>query len=267
MRIHWMENEHRGVLSPKEIASRSVQWNDSGYSSVLLTFNSSSPDNWIKAAAACHPGQKLKYMIALRPYHLSPQYCAMMVEAFNLIDPGRLILNFVAGDVQNRPEEGAQQDVFGNSEKLKTIDDRKKFLRLFVQELISSNVITTKPELVFSGFSEYTVETAYINNGILLAMYDDYLRNIELFSKVNQRMVAVQAFVRDTDAEASEITKIINRERELDYTIYGSKETIKSKLLLMKSQGITDVLIHSHFHDNELDKIHLAIKEILQEGI
>jgi alkanesulfonate monooxygenase SsuD/methylene tetrahydromethanopterin reductase-like flavin-dependent oxidoreductase (luciferase family) len=262
MKIHWMDAQWS--RSPEEIRSLSRELDRVGYESVLLTFNSASQDNWIKAAAAMLPGQRLKYMIALRPYHLSPQYCAMMIEGFNSIDTNRLIINFVAGDVQNRPEEPDQKDVFGNTENLKTIDDRKKFVRDFVSELFKSEVITSMPEFVFSGYSPYTVKTAEIFDGIGLSMCDDYDRNRELFKPLNRRMVSARTLIRDTDEEAeASVDAIKTRDREKEFTVYGSESTVFKKFLEMRENGVTDILTHSYHNDNESERIHESMNKFI----
>lgn len=261
MKFHWMDSRMNIPIAEMQKVSNLLD--EICIDSVLLTFHSGAEDNWIKAAAALNNKHDLKYMIAIRPYHLSPQYCAMMIEGFNAIGKNRLILNFVAGDVQNRPEEQSQKDVFGNTENLQTIEDRKKFVRDFVSELTKSPVITNMPEFVFSGYSEYTIETAELYNGIGLAMYDDYIKHKDLFKNLKRKMVSVKVFIRETDDMAEiELDRLITRQREKDFTIYGSEETVFSKFLKMKEDGITDILAHNHYNDIESYRIYDVIKKI-----
>ena len=95
MNIHYMLRDlHYDVSQLKDLSHR---LEDSGYKSVLLTFHSAQADYFIKSAAALTPGHKLKYMLALRPYHVSPQMAAMMTRAYSEVDKNRLIFNWVAG--------------------------------------------------------------------------------------------------------------------------------------------------------------------------
>ena len=167
-------------LNLKELRSLSSELEKCGYYSVLLTFHSKSADYLIKSAAALIPGDRLKYMIALRPYHISPQYCAMLTEGYNQVDRERLIFNWVAGNFDNRADEPYQVDVFGSSEHIDSIVKRTTFLRNFIGQYNSYKFVSTKPEMVFSGFSEYTLETAKIFNGTSLCMIDDYRNNIKI---------------------------------------------------------------------------------------
>lgn len=76
--------------SMKKVAE---QYNSAGYKSVLYTFHSASPDNFVKVSRVLNTDHNFKYLFALRPYHLSPQYLQMIVSAFNEIQPGRIAIN------------------------------------------------------------------------------------------------------------------------------------------------------------------------------
>jgi hypothetical protein len=64
-----------------------------GYKSILYTFHSASPDNFIKVARILNTDHNFKYLFALRPYHISPQYLNMIVKAFDEIQPNRIAIN------------------------------------------------------------------------------------------------------------------------------------------------------------------------------
>jgi hypothetical protein len=44
--------------------------------------------------------KKIKYMIALRPYNISPQYLTMINQSINQIMPDRLQINFISGYIK-----------------------------------------------------------------------------------------------------------------------------------------------------------------------
>ena len=230
-----------------ELRQISIDLEDAGYTSVLLTFHSESPDYFIKSAAALIPGHNLKYMIALRPYHISSQYCAMMVEGFNQIEPNRLIFNWIAGDYQNRPEEKPQTDVYQDSSSIDTIEKRKIFLRNFVSELKSCSLISSMPDMIFSGYSDYTIETANIFDSATLCMLDDYRKHKDILSINKKIFVAFSVVIIDDETERSQIENILinYQDRLLDCTFVGTEDDIINKILNLESEGITDVLISS----------------------
>ena len=232
-------------LNSNDLKTLSLQLENFGYHSVLLTFHSKSPDYLIKSAAALIPGNKLKYMIALRPYHLSPQFCAMVTEGYNQIEPNRLIFNWIAGNFDKRNDEGAQVDVLGNTEEIDTITKRTTFLRNFVDQYNSFDIVTKKPEMVFSGFSDYTLETVKIFNGTSLCMIDDYRNNISKFEGIEKIMVAVNPIILESNDEVKEYKEKIYsvNPRSIKTTIIGDRKTVKQKLLDLKNEGITDILL------------------------
>jgi hypothetical protein len=234
-------------LSANALRYLSIDLEQAGYDSVLLTFHSESPDYLIKSAAALIPGNKLKYMIALRPYHISPQYCAMLTEGYNQVDRERLIFNWVAGDFHNRADEPHQVDVFGSSEQIDDIVKRTTFLRNFIGQYNSYKFVSTKPEMVFSGFSEYTLETAKIFNGTSLCMIDDYRNNIKRFDGIVNRMVCVNPIVLKSEEVEDYKQKILSIDpRSMHTTIIGDKETVMKKLIELKNEGITDILLDTN---------------------
>jgi hypothetical protein len=249
MKIHYMLRSE--VFNPKELKSFSSRLEDSGYYSVLLTFHSRASDYLIKSAAALIPGDKLKYMIALRPYHISPQFCAMMTEGYNEIDPGRLVFNWVAGDFDSRSDEPIQVDVFGESETIDNIIKRTTFLRKFVEDYNSFDIVSTKPEMVFSGFSEYTLETARMFNGTSLCMIDDYRKNIEKFEGIKNKMVYVNPIILESKKKIEEYKQALHsiNPRSLDTTIVGDKDAVKQKIIDLKNEGITDALLDTNRPD------------------
>ena len=99
--------------------------------------------------------------------------------------------------------------------------------------------------MVFSGFSDYTLETTKIFNGTSLCMIDDYRKNIKKFEGINSRMVCVNPIILDSDEDIGSYTKTIQsvNPRSVKTTIVGSKSAVKNKLIDLKNEGITDILL------------------------
>jgi hypothetical protein len=263
-------------LNSEQLTNLSFKLELSNYYSLLLPFHSESPDYLIKSAAALVKGHNLKYMIALRPYHVSPQFCAMITEGYNQIEKDRLIFNWIAGDFHNRSDEPRQFDVFGETEAIDTIVKRTTFLRSFVEQYNSFSFVSTSPEMVFSGFSEYTLDTVKIFDGISLCMIDDYRKNIKRFKDIKNKMVCVNPVVLKSNADIKEYKKQIFfiNPRSVDTTIIGDRYTVKEKLVKLKNEGITDLLIDTNRPEfncvpNEINRnndilVNELVKEILK---
>jgi hypothetical protein len=260
-------------LNSNDLKTLSLQLENFGYHSVLLTFHSKSPDYLIKSAAALIPGNKLKYMIALRPYHMSPQFCAMVTEGYNQIECNRLIFNWIAGDFHNRNDEPTQVDVFGEVESIDSIVKRTTFLREFVKQYNSFSIVSKKPEMVFSGFSDYTLETVKIFGGTSLCMIDEYRKNIKNFNGINSRMVCVNPIILDSNEEIEEYKARLYsiNPRSIHTTIIGDRDTVKRKMIDLKDEGITDLLLdtnrpESFGFENQLSKINdILVNDLVKE--
>ena len=71
---------------------------DAGYSAIMLVYDPLHADYLIKTAHALNKNHNLKYIFAMRAYAISPEYCAMITNAYDEIVPGKLIFNIAAGD-------------------------------------------------------------------------------------------------------------------------------------------------------------------------
>lgn len=244
MNIHYMA---RGMdSSVQELKELSNRLEDSGYESVLLTFHSEQADYFVKSAASLFPGDKLKYMIALRPYHVSAQYCSMMTKAYNQIDKDRLVINWVAGDFHNRTDDSdIELDVFGESELTDTIEKRTTFLRNFVKMYKLYCPVSERPPMVFSGYSDYTLETVRMLGGTSLCMLDTYRDNLAKFDGIDKRMVSSNVTILESQEEMEEyMAKVIPVDpRHLNFSIIGDYETVKQQIFELKNEKITDLLL------------------------
>jgi hypothetical protein len=274
MKIHYMlRDQRKDVQQLKDLSSR---LEDSGYESVLLTFHSQQPDYFIKSAACIVPGHKLKYMIALRPYHVSAQYAGMMTIGYDQIDSNRLVFNWVAGDFHQREDEPHLEfDIFGESETIDSIQKRTTYLRNFVKMYKMYCPTKIRPPMVFSGFSDYALETVRMFNGTSLCMLDTYRENLEKFEGIESRMVSANVTILESDEdirEYKENTSVFNP-RFLGWSIIGNYETVKQQIINLKDEGITDLLLFTNttnlndeWNQNNEMMVHKLVKEINSEA-
>ena len=269
MNIHYMLRDlHCDVSQLKDLSHR---LEDSGYKSVLLTFHSAQADYFIKSAAALTPGHKLKYMLALRPYHVSPQMAAMMTRAYSEVDKNRLVFNWVAGDFHTRDDEpDIEFDIFGESELIDSIQKRTTYLRKFVEMYKLYCPTELVPPMVFSGYSDYALETTKKFKGTSLCMIDTYRDNIEKFDGLDGKMVSSGVVILESNKEIEDYKKkLINHNpRLLDYSIIGDYQTVKQKIIELKNEKITDLLVFTKngFFDLEWsNKNDIAVNKLVKE--
>ena len=99
-----------------------------GYYSMLVVYHSRINDNWIKAARVVSKNQKIKFMIAMRTYAISPEYFSMMYNAFEEIVPNKLIFNIVSGDLH--ADENSINDVLLINHEINTVEKRVAYTKI-----------------------------------------------------------------------------------------------------------------------------------------
>ena len=245
MKFHWMVKKN---LNPRDLKTLSKVIDFYQYDSMLLTFHSDESDYWIKAAHAINTEDKVKYMIAIRPYALTAAYCSMMIDAFNEIDFNRMYLNIIAGTNDD------DQALFCT---VTSIDERKKDSGRFVKTLKSIN--KNCPSVFFSGASEETVSNVK-NFG------DGQVITLSRFNEAglqSSRPIVRVSIILDDDANF--IYDSMQYGKEKSNTIFGNKEEIKSKIKELESIGVTDLLISNTSFGSNDSRIHEVVLEMLEE--
>lgn len=252
MRLHCMPiYDMAGIKSVKKISEIADK---SNYYSVLFVYHSLSNDYWIRCANALNTNQKFKYFLAIRTYSISPEYFVMMYRSFNEIQKNRIMFNIVAGDIQS--SESSIENIITEKEKLNTVEKRVDFTREWVEKVLFLLEKEEVPELVMSGTSEKTLDSAAAYADYNLSMLDTYLDNPKRFERNKNRMVCAAMIIRDTYDEAEKIANQIDHIHQKRWTIYGTENEILQKIKNLKTIGATDLLIRTHRNDLESHRIH-----------
>ena len=266
---HWMNRSDKGlsISSMKRMFNQKEKY---GYESILLTAKGSNSDNWIKSSHIIDPTKKIKYMIAVRPYQQTAQIVNQMAAAFSEICPNRLMLNIVSGEMGGNeigiiPEAHSEVDV-----DITTPLGRLEYIPTWMKNLSETYVMGKKPIVLLATRHPETIIKAAKYADIGLVMIDDFLNNPDLFTSNYKRlMISAQIIIRETDEQAhKEIEQSFsNHMRIKRWAIYGTKETVKRKLLELEKMGVTDILLSNGTdvvlqNDMEIDAL---IYEILQD--
>jgi alkanesulfonate monooxygenase SsuD/methylene tetrahydromethanopterin reductase-like flavin-dependent oxidoreductase (luciferase family) len=247
-------------LSIQEIKDMSKNLEDLGYKSLLLVVNTNDSDNWIKVANAIDPNQKIKYLIALRPYMISPSMCAMMVRSFNEISPNRLGLNVVSGQILK--DEYVVDKHLDLDIDIQEVSNRLKYVSKFLKDFSEIEIESGKPEILVGTGNNNLIKDIKKYTDISLCMYDDFKKND--FSNFKRKMVSIQIVLRDTKIEADEFMNKFKGTRQEINTIYGTKETLIKKIMDLEHEGITDVLISLIPGDKKSTKGIEIVRDILR---
>jgi alkanesulfonate monooxygenase SsuD/methylene tetrahydromethanopterin reductase-like flavin-dependent oxidoreductase (luciferase family) len=129
--------------------------------------------------------------------------------------------------------------------------------------------------MVFSGFSDYSLETVRMFNGTSLCMLDTYRENLEKFDGIKNRMVSANVTILESDEDIKEYeeSSLALNPRSLKWSIIGNYQTVKQQIIDLKDEGITDLLLFTNttnfkdeWNQNNDTMVHKLVKEINSES-
>lgn len=239
MRYWWFSME-----DSKDLKSLTLELEDLGFYGVLLPYHIGLGDEFVRVGHALDPAQKLKYMVAVRPYLIQPQYLIMICKSLSQIDKDRLLINFVTGHPnQLEKEYGA---ILGEINDKSDIDTKKKYLIDYLDEfskVYENRKRLNKPKIVITGNSDdmkYASEKYADLNITYLYRYKDN-------PMTTPQIIAFAPCIREK-GETTEIQEVEGME------IVTEKELLEL-ISRLKSDGIEDIMFYYHENDIERNKI------------
>ena len=239
---------------------------DAGYSAIMLVYDPLHADYLIKTAHVLNKNHNLKYIFAMRAYAISPEYCAMITNAYDEIVPGKLIFNIAAGDeFQMKNNEVGLDGVVDGEILLNNNDKRIEHVSKFLEKFKKLPTIKKMPELIISGKSDKTLENVVKYGDSTLCMYYDFLKEPEKFMVVKKRIAVASCLIREKNELEDSIKKL--KEFQADsFTLYGTKNEVKEKILELYKSGATHVMLTKHHFDEKSYLIHEMVKEFILEN-
>ncbi len=236
-----------------------------GYKSVLLLFGTKMSDYWIKSARTLNVSQSIKYMFAMRPYAISPEYLYMMTRSFNEIQNDRLMINFVSGEFY--PGEIDPTDPDGIDIDIDDKEKRRLYVRKFVKkynDLFGPK--DNRPVVLISGAAPTAVRTAKDYGDYSLIMYKDFLFNPSTFKDIHNKMINFSVLIRDTHEEAEKAVSELSPVDKMN-TVYGTKDYVLYRINDLKQYGINDILIDRAHCEEEAEYLHDFVKELIDANV
>jgi len=257
MRFHWMiRTEDNTVNGLKKL---SAELDDCGIYSLLLPYGANDNDYFYKLPFVIDPTQKIKYLVAVRPYAISPEYVGALFRTINEISANRVILNIVSGNFDPDIEPVLKHYV-GDVSQIDTMEKRVEYTGKWLEQF-HQIMGDACPEIVLSGSSNKTLEIA--------DKYADYhmfilprLENVKQHGIINsRRMLYAAPLVRD---DPSKIDSLLDGINTIFYhTVFsGNKNEVSNKIKSFESDGITDILFNHLEFDDRIDLVYDMIKEI-----
>lgn len=237
--------------------------NDAGYFGVLLVYDSLAQDHWVLAARTLNKAHSFKYIVAIRTYAISPEYCSMICKSFDLIQKDRIALNIVAGNISD--EEECLDNIVWLSEALDTKEKRIIYTNNWVKKFMSIKNFKDKPYIIVAGESDKAIETADLNANDQLFMLSRYKKN--LVGRIQAGvMVSVPVIIGGTNREAKQkfIEKWQDNETMSESCIYGNEDSVVEQIKALSKIGVEHVLVSSPIED-DFEMVHKMSKRLILE--
>lgn len=256
MKFHWMHRFDFGNTE-KELVYMAETLEKSKAYSVLLTYSFGSPDYVPFLPSMIKSTNKIKFMLALRPYTLSPEYAIRIFRTMTSNYGDRLTFNMVAGKMVEHEEKEAIEMYNFDTSLIDTVDKRidltynwaDKFFNFYIKKNI------TPPISYTIGNSPITLElgnkwTDYIiihegrideslikaKNTKLVLMIDPLIRETKEELDGN-----IEYYCQSWKTNMGEKPTVLEKQ---EHSIKGSMEDVKKQIKdISEKYGIEDFMI------------------------
>ncbi len=221
------------------------------YSGALFTYNINQGDFFTKISRNINTKKDFKYMVAIRPYVISPQYLYMISKSIEEILPSTLQLNLISGWIQEEEKEFG--GVPGEINDMSSNIDKSNYLIKYI-EIIEK----IKPKIIdyyVSVTNNFVFDSCVKNNTKMIIPYSQYKNNI--YDVNNKKiMISVAPTLIETDQELSDLSNIKNQDDAENFT-YKQFNLIIEEL---KTKGINEIMLSS-WDNEERKKINNFVKQ------
>jgi hypothetical protein len=207
-----------------------------GYSGALFTYNIGQGDYFTQIARNIVVGNSFKYMVAIRPHAISPQYLCMINNSIRKIDPNRLQINFITGWLKDNEKEFG--GILGEVNDLSSNIDRSNYLIKYIDELEKLNAKI--PDYYISSTNNFVFDAAVQHNSKIIIPYSQYKQN-KYNLKDKKIMMSLAVVLRETKEELLNLSKT-NKVSDKEYFTYNKFNDFINEI---KNIGINEIMLHS----------------------
>lgn len=202
-----------GVLGSVSSVKSPSNLNKHRFDGVMFTHDIPQGDIFIQTALDIKINERIKYLVAIRPYTISPQYLAMINDSLNKVQPGRVQLNIISG--YTKDHENGIKGIVGTINDQSDKVEKRKYV---VEFLDSLNEMQANPKLkapldfFVTTTNPRVLDAVNRHNNKIILPYSLYKNNIwfkkfnrELDVKSKEIMLAITPIIRDTYEELEEL--------------------------------------------------------------
>lgn len=202
---------------------------ESGFDGVLLAY-AQMGDPFSALANSIDKESKMEYIVAVRPWLISPQYVSQIVKSFNDFAPGRLSLNIVPGNILDSEKD--YNGILGEIDDKSSQEDRRLFLTKWIDQY--QQYKTDSNKVYVSGHHADIVENSY--------KVDALIMNYFVYKNDNLPIPPEKSFYLS-------MSPVIggNPRRTSDDNIVVSPEELYTTIKSLESMGVEGVFFHNTY--------------------
>lgn len=224
------------------------------FSGVLFTYDATQGDFFTKVARDIDTTKKIKYMLAIRPHTISPQYLCMVAHGMNDIMKDRLQINLISGHIKEHERDFG--GILGTLTDLSPRQERSQYLINYIECLneMKSNPKVTIPDYYISTTNKYVFKTATSFNDKIIMGYRDFRKSY--WTEINENgneypgesftmpkenvMIAIGPILRETKEELD----AIDRGSKTTDSVYLTYKEFDNLIQELEQMNINEILMH-----------------------
>lgn len=239
--------------------------NANNFDGVMYTYDATQGDMFTRVAEDIKKNEKIKYLIAIRPYTISPQYLCAINDSINEMMKDRLQINFISAYIKDHEANvgGIVGEIKDSSSKIERSNYMIEFLKVLNEMRENKNSL----DFYVSTTNEYVFDVVKKYNNKIIIPYSLYSRktwtdhNLNKFPSKNdnidlsgiEAMVALTPIIRKTREELDSLTEYALRpvwkKGEISKVVndvgYFTHEEFDEFVRSLEDDGIDSLLINA----------------------
>ena len=223
---------------------------NNGYSGALFVYHVKQNDFFTQIAKHIVSEKDFKYMVAIRPHAISPQYLCMINNSIDSIEANRLQINFVAGWLLD--DEKGFGGILGEVNDLSSNIDRSNYLINYIDEL--EKLKTKIPDYYISTTNKFVFDAGSKHNSKMIIPYSQY---IDKRYDLNNKKIMISITLTLTE-EKQKIDNVFKNKQSDEKTL--TYEEFNILINELKNKGINEIMI-TQWEEKEKKVIHNFVKQ------
>ena len=237
-----------------------------GVTSVLLPYSPEGTDFSLYCPAIFHVTKKIRMMLAIAAYSVTPEYVSKTFETLNIFGYGRVDINLVAGKYEQSKFDMMTEYYQRDPSEVDTHDKRVALTEPWMTQFARlMEVKNFDAKLCVVGSSDTTLRIASdIADYIIIGEYQVNDRYLSKLKNTKPILMIDPLILEPGESEADVQYKNYNFTLPPNHLIKGTHEEVVAELKLRSEKfGINDFIVITDQLD--LSRIYKVIQELTQE--